>query len=874
MQLSINNQNYSSRQVNYIKPKKRDNISPAKFSTITFTGKNENPRQVAFISFETVPINKTGGMSDVVGELAPELNKQGFDVRTIIPLLNSPNGIRKNSDGRLIYLTPKGKEFLIRDLGLEFDYQYGTGKGHGRICKIDDSRVKYPVYLAYCPDDVSNNKTEYQGWIMDQVRNQEAFCKASIEALKLLNNDEEDFNPKYVMSYEWTTAPIIEMMSNDEYYKDKIKIANINNFGPVYQGRVGAPTVAPYLLTPEELKSHCEEERVQKLLEEIDKAVSARAALRDDLSITEEIQSKNYYDAYLKIAKNYEKYIPYTTNHLGFLDNLLLDSFPDKGWFGSYYNFYVPAVRKADSLVSCSDTYMRELAEHDEYSDGLANIMNLERLKSYGITIAMDYSMYNPAATENETTKPIKYPFSVSETELAQKPDVLSYREGKVKNKEYLQEILGKDNQSVDGTINPHVGAKQYGYLDKNPNAMLSCFITRFDPQQKGIDIAMNSIRMLLENNYDCQVIFAGPDFSPENALIRDFIRDVVEKYPGRAVVGDGFINNIAQFYAGSDTVLIPSRFAPFELVQLQGMRMGAVPIASNCGGLAEVIIDNSQNDALGFKTKESLLLSDNPDVDYFETLKRAADTFKDNPQRWNTLIENGMRYKRTWDIPARQYAEKVFNPLNYSYISDLYYLDPRFSAGAITTGNNARQTHDIEFLKHKGFTKILQIDEFDENIQKKALAHGLKYECIPLGDTPTEKSTANLLKEIMTSEDRIFINEVPNKNNKSVLGMFYLAFTTLEPLNRIMQRIWTEREKDFDDVIWGDRGKIRDIMCKLAILGEATDRNLNALTAECIRGCGTDMVTAFKRRLKEKADMFKKLRITKQCVISGKHYI
>ena len=125
-------------QPTYCKPQKvcKRNVSePKKYSSIAFRG-NENSKQVAFISFETVPINKTGGMADVVGELAPELNKLGMDVRVIIPLLNAQNGIVLNNNGQQIYKTPKGKV-----QSTEYSNYYNTfrkyckqkGEGEGKI---------------------------------------------------------------------------------------------------------------------------------------------------------------------------------------------------------------------------------------------------------------------------------------------------------------------------------------------------------------------------------------------------------------------------------------------------------------------------------------------------------------------------------------------------------------------------------------------------------------------------------------------------------------------------------------------------------------------------------------------------------------------
>lgn len=840
--------------------------------SFSFKSVKENPKQAAFVSFETVPINKTGGMADVVGELAPELNKKGMDVRVVIPILNAKDGIPFNSKGEQVYKTPKGQEFPIKDLGIDFDYTYGTSKGKGKIFKVEDSRVKFPVYALYCPDDVSRNSKEYEGWIMDQVKNQEGFCKAALEALKKLNNDTEEFNPKYIMSYEWTTAPIIEGMAQDRYFDVKKKVGNINNFGAVYQGRTGAPVAAPYLLSDEELELHCAEPATRALLEEINNAVKARAGMLFPYGIDEEIQSGRYKDAYLKIARNYEKYIPYTTNHLGFMDELLMNSFPNKGWFDGYYNFYIPAVRKADSLVSCSDTYMRELAEENLYSEGLANIMNLERLKSFGITIGMDYNLYNPAFTEKETTKPVKYPFSIEESERTSKPELLDYKTGKEKNKTYLQSIL---KPAESGYMNPLVGAKQYGYLDNNKDAMVSTFITRFDPAQKGVDIAIKAAKMLLEEEKYAQIILAGPDFKENNALIKEYLDDVVNKYPGRAVLCDGFINNIAQFYAGSDTVLIPSRFAPFELVQLQGMRLGAIPIASNSGGLAEIIVDEKDGDdnsALGFKTKESLLLSKDPDRDFCNTVKRAVNVYKNNPAKWDSMLQNCLRYKRSWDKPAQAYIDTIFNPLNYNNIEDIYYVDERFSAGAISVKEDKRK-EDLEFLKHKGFTQIIQIDEADEDLRKMADSMGLKYKVIDLGDTPNEESTVKLLKEIDNSEEKSFINEIRGKNNKSVLASLYLAYKSKDSINDIMRKIWTEREKDFDDVIWGNRDKIRDLMKKLSYWGKKHNHDISKLNL------GNLFVKVFslenaEERMKSILQKFTDLRILKEKVYSGRHYL
>ena len=503
--------------------------------------------------------------------------------------------------------------------------------------------------------------------------------------------------------------------------------------------------------------------------------------------------------------------------------------------------------------------------------------MNLERLKSFGITIGMDYKLHNPAASSNETTNPVKYPFSVYEDELKSNPQLLDYKTGKAMNKSYLQEILGAKVPDKETAFNKTVGAKQYGFLENDPNALVSTFITRYDPQQKGVDIVIKAAEKLLEEEKDAQIILAGPDFSKDYALIKEYLEDVVYKYPGRAVLCDGFINNIAQFYAGSDTVLIPSRFAPFELVQLQGMRMGAIPIASNAGGLAEIIVDPSEGrdeEILGFKTEKSLFLTDDPYKSYCDTIKRALEVYRYEPAKWDKMLLNGLRYKRSWDLPAQKYLETVFNPKNYSNIKDLFYLDDKFSAGEITSENLKKQREDLEYLRHKGYSQIIQIDNENKQLKNLAAEYGIKYKNIELGDTPTEESAVKLLKEIDNECEKSFINESEGKNNKSILACFYLAYKTLDSIDKIMGKFWTEREKDFYEVIWGDKNKIKNIMTRLSILGEKYNHDIKKLSLGEMFSVNTGLINNAARRTREILEKFKDLNSWKEVVYSGRHYI
>ena len=70
-------------------------------------------------------------------------------------------------------------------------------------------------------------------------------------------------------------------------------------------------------------------------------------------------------------------------------------------------------------------------------------------------------------------------------------------------------------------------------------------------------------------------------------------MRELALRFPGQIGVRIGFNETDARrMFAGSDFLLMPSRYEPCGLSQMYAQRFGSLPVARNTGGLADTIED------------------------------------------------------------------------------------------------------------------------------------------------------------------------------------------------------------------------------------------------------------------------------------------
>jgi starch synthase len=105
--------------------------------------------------------------------------------------------------------------------------------------------------------------------------------------------------------------------------------------------------------------------------------------------------------------------------------------------------------------------------------------------------------------------------------------------------------------------------------------------------------------------------------------------------------------------FAGADVVLVPSRFEPCGLIQMEAMRMGCIPIVRKTGGLADSVEDYNpdKQTGTGFVFEKfdpsSLMIA----------LIRAFEDFRDK-KKWQGLQKRAMLQDFSWTSSAKKYSE------------------------------------------------------------------------------------------------------------------------------------------------------------------------------------------------------------------------
>ncbi len=260
------------------------------------------------------------------------------------------------------------------------------------------------------------------------------------------------------------------------------------------------------------------------------------------------------------------------------------------------------ALWAADEIVAVSPSYAEEI-QTPEYGYGLERFLQAKRAKVTGIVNGIDYSLWDPA-----TDQALEATFDA--TSLAER----------AKNKANLQAQFA---------------------LTEMAEAPLLAMITRFD-FQKGVDIALNALRMVTDLPW--QLILLGTG----NASLEEAARKLESDFQHRIAAVIRFDARVSrQIYGSSDLLLMPSRYEPCGLAQMIAMRYGAIPLARATGGLRDTIAD-SRTGFLFTESSPALMAG---------TIRRALQAYQ-NRESWQNIQRAAMAEDFSWEKSAQQYVD------------------------------------------------------------------------------------------------------------------------------------------------------------------------------------------------------------------------
>jgi starch synthase len=159
---------------------------------------------------------------------------------------------------------------------------------------------------------------------------------------------------------------------------------------------------------------------------------------------------------------------------------------------------------------------------------------------------------------------------------------------------------------------------------------------------QKGVDLAIAAAEAIVSQGGQVAVTGRG------EARFERALQALAQRHPGSIGVKIGYDESDARrMYAGSDFLLMPSRFEPCGLSQMYAQRFGSLPIAHKTGGLADTIEDGVN----GFLFSELSLHR------FLDAIKRGLETFGSRP-RLAAMRKAAMSRPQGWGNSAAKYRE------------------------------------------------------------------------------------------------------------------------------------------------------------------------------------------------------------------------
>ena len=273
-------------------------------------------------------------------------------------------------------------------------------------------------------------------------------------------------------------------------------------------------------------------------------------------------------------------------------------------WWGGI-NPLAGAIALADHIVAVSPHHATEIVE-DGNGFGLDGALRARGSALTGIMDDIDTSVWNP---ERDSCLPAT--FSATD------------HTGKASNRNHL--------------------VSELDLIDDD--SLLAVAVTRLT-DQKGIDLLLPLISLLDEIPLRLAVLGSGDRILSEQLATAADTSD-------RFSFIDGYDEALShRLIAAGDLFLMPSRFEPCGLTQMQAMRYGTIPIVTPVGGLVDTVVDLDAHPRVG----RGFVMNDISSTALVSAVHRAVRKCKGT--QLNNIRTRIMSIDWSWDAPAKEFIK------------------------------------------------------------------------------------------------------------------------------------------------------------------------------------------------------------------------
>lgn len=231
------------------------------------------------------------------------------------------------------------------------------------------------------------------------------------------------------------------------------------------------------------------------------------------------------------------------------------------------------------------------------------------------------------------------------------------------KGRDFVGILNGIDTEIWDPANDPHLAApfdiESIGSKRRNVNALAAelgwepsnqpmiGMVTRLT-DQKGVDIALDAARALPDLGARMILLGSGERY------LADAAKKMAVRMPERFAFRSGYDEGLShRIFGGSDLYLMPSRFEPGGLTQMQAMRYGSIPVVTDVGGLHDTVVDADAHPETG----NGFVAPEATPAAVGDALGRAVRAWRSTRRR-GELRRRGMSHDWSWTGPAARYAD------------------------------------------------------------------------------------------------------------------------------------------------------------------------------------------------------------------------